>query len=99
MDRRAATAQGLNTFGGELRRFIDQTTLLLEKTAFAEKRVMQTTHEMEAMLNRANAASRAHTSTGVRGEFLSRSSGFRSEEHTSELQSLMRISYAVLCVK
>src|SRR3546814_1393266 len=24
---------------------------------------------------------------------------FRSEEHTSELQSLMRISYAVLCVK
>src|SRR3546814_3038813 len=26
-------------------------------------------------------------------------SGFRSEEHTSELQSLMRISYAVLCLK
>src|SRR3546814_5242769 len=25
--------------------------------------------------------------------------GFRSEEHTSELQSLMRISYAVLCLK
>src|SRR3546814_19186933 len=24
---------------------------------------------------------------------------FRSEEHTSELQSLMRISYAVFCVK
>src|SRR3546814_1486211 len=27
------------------------------------------------------------------------STGFRSEEHTSELQSLMRISYAVLCLK
>src|SRR3546814_9290070 len=26
-------------------------------------------------------------------------SGRRSEEHTSELQSLMRISYAVLCLK
>src|SRR3546814_8994372 len=26
-------------------------------------------------------------------------SGFRSEEHTSELQSLMRISYAVFCLK
>src|SRR3546814_8018181 len=26
-------------------------------------------------------------------------SGVRSEEHTSELQSLMRISYAVLCLK
>src|SRR3546814_6121485 len=27
------------------------------------------------------------------------SSGERSEEHTSELQSLMRISYAVFCLK
>src|SRR3546814_4908996 len=25
--------------------------------------------------------------------------GYRSEEHTSELQSLMRISYAVICLK
>src|SRR3546814_4939929 len=29
----------------------------------------------------------------------SRSSRMRSEEHTSELQSLMRISYAVFCLK
>src|SRR3546814_3749562 len=28
-----------------------------------------------------------------------RSQRFRSEEHTSELQSLMRISYAVFCLK
>src|SRR3546814_1396934 len=28
-----------------------------------------------------------------------RSTGSRSEEHTSELQSLMRISYAVFCLK
>src|SRR3546814_9950750 len=37
----------------------------------------------------------------VRGiEFLSEDQlGFRSEEHTSELQSLMRISYAVFCLK
>src|SRR3546814_7223544 len=28
-----------------------------------------------------------------------RAHGARSEEHTSELQSLMRISYAVLCLK
>src|SRR3546814_1743029 len=27
------------------------------------------------------------------------SNGYRSEEHTSELQSLMRISYAVFCLK
>src|SRR3546814_10587951 len=30
---------------------------------------------------------------------LRRRSGPRSEEHTSELQSLMRISYAVFCLK
>src|SRR3546814_2380907 len=28
-----------------------------------------------------------------------RDGGYRSEEHTSELQSLMRISYAVFCLK
>src|SRR3546814_7607005 len=28
-----------------------------------------------------------------------RKAGLRSEEHTSELQSLMRISYAVFCLK
>src|SRR3546814_16843791 len=32
-------------------------------------------------------------------EALPRLSGERSEEHTSELQSLMRISYAVFCLK
>src|SRR3546814_8752372 len=31
--------------------------------------------------------------------FLRRMSSARSEEHTSELQSLMRISYAVFCLK
>src|SRR3546814_5327636 len=30
---------------------------------------------------------------------LLRRTGMRSEEHTSELQSLMRISYAVFCLK
>src|SRR3546814_4732726 len=35
---------------------------------------------------------------GLRGE-LEAERGHRSEEHTSELQSLMRISYAVFCLK
>src|SRR3546814_3628327 len=30
---------------------------------------------------------------------IDRRAGIRSEEHTSELQSLMRISYAVFCLK
>src|SRR3546814_3571753 len=33
----------------------------------------------------------------LRGEVLERASPWRSEEHPSELQSLMRISYAVFC--
>src|SRR3546814_3149957 len=40
------------------------------------------------------AASRAAGVTGV-----TTPAGSRSEEHTSELQSLMRISYAVFCLK
>src|SRR3546814_5677539 len=37
----------------------------------------------------------AHPRGGLRVEV----GGHRSEEHTSELQSLMRISYAVFCLK
>src|SRR3546814_8459495 len=33
------------------------------------------------------------------GEVIQRLRSLRSEEHTSELQSLMRISYAVFCLK
>src|SRR3546814_13306212 len=52
-----------------------------------------------------------HTHARLEGEFmrasrlfarnvcLSKAAGIRSEEHTSELQSLMRISYAVFCLK
>src|SRR3546814_9768853 len=36
---------------------------------------------------------------GVRREGDDEAGGSRSEEHTSELQSLMRISYAVFCLK
>src|SRR3546814_4396557 len=35
----------------------------------------------------------------VRTEAIQPFRDFRSEEHTSELQSLMRISYAVFCLK
>src|SRR3546814_1887436 len=36
---------------------------------------------------------------GEMGMYLSLGISWRSEEHTSELQSLMRISYAVFCLK
>src|SRR3546814_1015225 len=37
--------------------------------------------------------------TSLRRRWSSQSSVERSEEHTSELQSLMRLSYAVFCLK
>src|SRR3546814_1112851 len=40
-----------------------------------------------------------HRSSGFRRWCRDRPSPARSEEHTSELQSLLRISYAVFCLK
>src|SRR3546814_10180851 len=39
------------------------------------------------------------TNSAKQNPIRKRSPAFRSEEHTSELQSLMRISYAVFCLK
>src|SRR3546814_8872455 len=40
-----------------------------------------------------------NSSSGVRDQLSDAAAAARSEEHTSELQSLMRISYAVFCLK
>src|SRR3546814_6166651 len=40
-----------------------------------------------------------HTERGITGAFTVCGGSLRSEEHTSELQSIMRISYAVFCLK
>src|SRR3546814_5539044 len=57
--------------------------------------VFETISELEGLC--ARFAARRMTAS-ERGE-LSDSHAARSEEHTSELQSLMRISYAVFCLK
>src|SRR3546814_10573451 len=58
-----------------------------------------TTTEATALHPGLAAALRAATSEAARaGTVITITSG-RSEEHTSELQSLMRISYAVFCLK
>src|SRR3546814_7517526 len=41
----------------------------------------------------------AHVMGDLAQSLARRGRGIRSEEHTSELQSLMRISYAVFCLK
>src|SRR3546814_8394489 len=47
----------------------------------------------------APCSSSSPTATNATRSPLPPTSHFRSEEHTSELQSLMRISYAVFCLK
>src|SRR3546814_7379215 len=48
-------------------------------------------HQTVQMFGRSDIVRNVHFSGDVRSH--------RSEEHTSELQSLMRISYAVFCLK
>src|SRR3546814_5079246 len=56
-------------------------------------------------LRKARSRSKAADRSSIRSSPVSRPAWtrirlpFRSEEHTSELQSLMRISYAVFCLK
>src|SRR3546814_9933512 len=52
-----------------------------------------------AVFAAALASTPRDTSKSVVAAIRSASAGDRSEEHTSELQSLMRISYAVFCLK
>src|SRR3546814_9647078 len=50
--------------------------------------------------SRSNSTGVSHVNTSTKSKNLSgNKSAERSEEHTSELQSLMRISYAVFCLK
>src|SRR3546814_7062184 len=51
------------------------------------------------LLRLAAVACMAAGRRGSRGRGAARPAAPRSEEHTSELQSLMRISYAVFCLK
>src|SRR3546814_8305324 len=60
----------------------------------------RTTAEVAAKVNRIIAQQPGVRGNAVPRSGLSRGRGQpRSEEHTSELQSLMRISYAVFCLK
>src|SRR3546814_1068838 len=65
--------------------------------AFAVSRERRSCSESEAIVSQALAISAMRL---MRAERCASSlAKYRSEEHTSELQSLMRISYAVFCLK
>src|SRR3546814_5966387 len=65
----------------------------------ARRRVAGAAHRYRPPLAReaqaVSSAAVSRSAVGDRDTFVAR---FRSEEHTSELQSLMRISYAVFCL-
>src|SRR3546814_9831855 len=56
--------------------------------------------ELEDRISRINVQAQAASGNAARAEgLLIAFAARRSEEHTTELQSLMRISYAVFCLK
>src|SRR3546814_7333806 len=55
--------------------------------------------EVTAPLNQSGDQEGCHWDNGVVTTPKGFKEAYRSEEHTSELQSLMRISYAVFCLK
>src|SRR3546814_1147933 len=83
-----------------------------EATEIMDRRRMGRRGNRRAAASMRGVVMRRHDQDGARarqagaqpGEEIPRRTGFerhhrRSEEHTSELQSLMRISYAVFCLK
>src|SRR3546814_9991970 len=65
------------------------------REVLGEKRLELVVELVDPKIDRLGAA---HQPVDL-GKLLAKSIELRSEEHTSELQSLMRISYAVFCLK
>src|SRR3546814_9901756 len=68
--------------------------LLTNAQAASNDRQWTTAYAIASRVDDAYAAG-----TDIRDQSLGERDDYRSEEHTSELQSLMRISYAVFCLK
>src|SRR3546814_10846022 len=83
-------------------RNFDRQSQLLASGAASQKTVDAARAARDQAVASVNAARAAHSQAaeGFRKEDIAAGQAhLRSEEHTSELQSLMRISYAVFCLK
>src|SRR3546814_9492799 len=69
---------------------------LVDPTQAGGIRLTRARAQIQAITQSSHFSASISASSGVNGASPSDS---RSEEHTSELQSLMRISYAVFCLK
>src|SRR3546814_7109631 len=72
---------------------------LADKTDYLETCYLLLNGELPTAEEKAKFISTIKNHTMVHEQLKSFLNGFRSEEPTSELQSLMRISYAVFCLK
>src|SRR3546814_9406734 len=88
---------------GPLKTIVDMSTSDLERTRkLAMKLQAQGVVLVDAPVARSRAAAQSGTlliTVGAEQDQFDGLKPYRSEEHTSELQSLMRISYAVFCLK
>src|SRR3546814_9774863 len=74
-------------------------TMSCEKDVSLEKLFSTRGRVTKVPAPRRRATSPSPTSPSIALRTVIRDTSNRSEEHTSELQSLMRISYAVFCLK
>src|SRR3546814_1624499 len=74
-------------------------TLFPYTTLFRSREAMRRHRRAGRRAARGSRKSARRTGRGRRREPVRVERAIRSEEHTSELQSLMRISYAVFCLK
>src|SRR3546814_5483223 len=78
---------------------------LLVGNAVEDQWVDRLSHDVQALIASDNREARLHLrprelgDLSIKLEMQDGQAKVRSEEHTSELQSLMRISYAVFCLK
>src|SRR3546814_10822800 len=87
---------------GDRLHLLDRDLVALGMHAVAQRHVMHLdldTFEILGHVDSSMSGGRATAAGRERGDSGMLRPGDRSEEHTSELQSLMRISYAVFCLK
>src|SRR3546814_1849310 len=92
-----AIAQRRNTFASAAAPPVFRYTPLPRRTAHDPRDLHQAFRLRRTRRRRLHAGSTERRVVGVRSRRTAAT--LRSEEHTSELQSLMRISYAVFCLK
>src|SRR3546814_2510493 len=84
---------------GQLRLLLRRQLLLGRTRLLLRRLLLRRLLRRRCLLLRRGGADEGQEGGGQQETMVHAGSSMRSEEHTSELQSLMRISYAVFCLK